>query len=39
VVFYNQASRIGGGWLEGELQNQDNTRITHDKLDVFIVLI
>jgi hypothetical protein len=38
-VFYNQTSRIGGGWLEGEPQNQYNTGIAHDKLAIFIVLI
>jgi hypothetical protein len=39
VVFYNQTSRIGGGWLEGKPQNQYNTGIAHDTLDIFIVLL
>jgi hypothetical protein len=37
--FYNQTSRIGGGWLEGKPQNQYNTGIAHDTLDIFIVLL
>ncbi len=32
-----QGQRAVAAW--GEPQNQDNTRIAHDKLDIFIVLI